>query len=144
MAVDRALPRRATATNETPHLRIKPFALEGSPKKWVVHWQVRNEGNRGLRLIAAVQPHAQFRTPETAIERDIAPGAEADVALPVRFAEAPGTVIENPFLILRVADGDQEWRVLARVSVTAGPGGEPIAGNTISITTHRVGAVSRD
>jgi hypothetical protein len=62
----------------------------------------------------------------------------------VRFAEAPGTVIENPFLILRVADGDEVWRVLARVSVTAGPGGEPIAGNTISITTHRVGAVSRD
>ncbi len=141
MVVDKALPRRATGTNETPRLRIAPFAREGTPENWVVHWHVRNEGNRRLRLIAAIHPHAQFRTPETAVEREIAPGAETDLVLPVRFDETPGTVVENPFLILRLADGDQEWRVLARVSVTAGPRGEPIAGNTISITTHRVGAV---
>ena len=139
--VDKALPRRASDTNETPRLHIAPFAQEGSRGNWIVHWYVRNEGTRKLRLIAAIQPHTQFRTPDTAIERDVASGAETEIALPVRFNEMPGTVVENPFLILRLADGDQEWRVLARVSVTAGPRGEPIAGNTVSITTHRVGAV---
>ena len=140
-AADRAHPRRATGTNTTPHLGILPFARDGAPGSWIVEWHVQNAGSRKLRLIAAMQPHAQFRTPETGIERDVAPGGEIDIVLPVRFAEPPGTVVENPFLILRVADGDEVWRVLARVSVTAGPGGEPIAGNTISITTHRVGAV---
>jgi len=144
VAVDRAPPRRATGTNETPRLGVARFTPEGSPERWIVHWHLRNAGTRRLRLIAAIQPHAQFRTPETAIERAIAPGAEAEIALPVRFAETPGTVVENPFLILRVADGEEEWRVLARVSVTAGPRGEPIAGNTVSITTHRVGAIRQD
>lgn len=141
VVVDKALPRRATGTNETPRLRIAPFARAGSPGNWTVRWYVRNEGKRRLRIVAAVQPHAQFRTQETAIERELEPGAETDLALPVRFTEKPGAVVENPFLILRVADGDEEWRVLARVSVTAGPRGEPIAGDTISITTNRVGAV---
>ncbi len=142
--MDKALPRRASGTSETPRLRIAPFAHEGSPGTWIVRWRVRNDGTRRLRLISATQPHAQFRTPEKALEQEVAAGAEGDIALPVRFAETPGSLVENPFLILRVADGDVVWRVLARVSVTAGPGGEPIAGNTISITTHRVGAVSRD
>jgi hypothetical protein len=140
-AVDKALPRRASGTSENPRLRIAPFAHEGSPGSWIVHWHVRNEGRRRLRLISAVQPHAQFRTPEKALEQEIAADAESEIALPVRFAETPGSVVENPFLILRVADGDAEWRVLVRVSVTAGPRGEPVAGNTVSITTHRVGAV---
>ena len=144
VVVDKARRLLPTATNETPRLLIAPFAHEGSPGNWIVHWHVRNEGTRKLRLIAAIQPHARFRAPETAIEREIAPDAETDIVLPVRFIETTGTVVENPFLILRVADGNQEWRVLARVSVTAGLRGEPIAGNAVSITTHRVGAVQQD
>jgi hypothetical protein len=138
VAVDKALRPQASGTNGPPRLRIAPFAREGAPGNWIVHWHVQNEGTRKLRLIAAIQPHAQFRTPDTAIECEIASGAEREIALPVRFAETPGAVVENAFLILRVADGDQEWRVLVRVSVTAGERGEPIAGNTLSITTHRV------
>jgi hypothetical protein len=141
VVVDKALLRRASGTNDTPRLRIEPFAQGGEPGNWTVRWQVRNEGTRRLRLIAAVQPHAQFRTPDTAIEREVASGAQTEIVLPVRFTATPGTLVENPFLILRLADGDQEWRVLARVSVTAGPRGEPIAGNTVSTTTHRVGAI---
>jgi len=140
-AVDKALPRRASATSETPRLRIAPFAHEGAPGSWIVHWHVRNEGTHRLRLVAAVQPHAQFRTPETALRDELAPGEETDIVLPVRFTEIQGTVVENPFLILRVADGDAEWRVLARVSVTAGTRGEPIAGNAVALTAQRVGAV---
>jgi hypothetical protein len=88
-----------------------------------------------------VQPHAQFRTPETALKHELAPGEETDIVLPVRFTEIQGTVVENPFLILRIADGDAEWRVLVRVSVTAGTRGEPIAGDAVALTAQRVGAI---
>ena len=58
---------------------------------------------------------------------------------PVRFSEPPGTVVENPFLIVRVRERDTEWRVLARVRVTAGHDGEPVAGDSVALTIDRVG-----
>jgi hypothetical protein len=56
----------------------------------------------------------------------------------VRFAESPGVVVENPFLIVRFRE-DGDWRLLARVRVTAGTGGEPIAGRSVVVTTQRAG-----
>ena len=61
------------------------------------------------------------------VDQEIAPGAEVKVALPVRFKESPGVIVENPFLILVFRDGS-DWRLLARVRVTAGTRGEPSGG----------------
>jgi hypothetical protein len=58
--------------------------------------------------------------------------------LPVRFSESPGAVVENPFLILLFREA-ADWRLLARVRVTAGPSGEPIAGRSVVVTTQAVG-----
>jgi hypothetical protein len=89
--------------------------------------------------VSAIQPHSQFRTPETQLDRSVPPGTATDVALPVRFGESPGTVVENPFLILRFRQ-EGDWRMLARIRVTAGPGGQPIAGRSVIVTTQRVEA----
>jgi hypothetical protein len=89
-------------------------------------------------LLNAQHPHSQFRTAETKLDREIAAGAATEVALPVRFSEIPGGVVENPFLILRLRDGG-EWRVLARVRVTAGSDGEPIADQSVVVTMQPVG-----
>ena len=91
-----------------------------------------------MRLVSAQQPHSQFRTAETALDVAIAPRAAADVTLPVSFNESPGAVVENPFLILRLRDGG-EWRALARVRITAGARGEPLAGESVVVTTQKVG-----
>jgi len=91
-----------------------------------------------VRLLSAQHPHSQFRTAETALDIEIAPGAAAEVTLPVRFGESPGDVVENPFLILRLRERG-EWRVLARVRVSAGARGEPVAGDRVVITTQEVG-----
>ena len=104
----------------------------------MVTWRITNDDQRPLRLLGAKQPHAQFRAPETALDLEIAPGASANVTLPVSFAEPPGTVVENPFLILRLL-GPDEWRVLARVRVTAGPLGEPLASGPVIMNTQKVG-----
>ena len=104
-----------------------------------MRWRITNESDRPIRLLAAQHPHSQFRTPETEIDREIAPRGSADVALPVRFSESPGAVVENPFLILRFRENG-DWRVLARVRVTAGKNGEPRAGDSVVQTMQKVGA----
>jgi hypothetical protein len=101
----------------------------------VVRWRITNEGDRPIRLLSAQHPHSQFRSPETRIDREIAPGADATIALPVGFTELPGVRVENPFLILRFRES-AEWRLLARVRVTAGASGEPIASQSVVITTQ--------
>jgi hypothetical protein len=90
-------------------------------------------------LLAAQHPHSQFRTAETRLDHEIVPGAAADVALPVRFSESPGAVVENPFLILRFRQSG-DWRALARVRVTAGKNGEPLAGDAVVLTMQKVRA----
>jgi hypothetical protein len=135
---DKALPRRPT---DPPRLRLEPFSTDGKPGSWSVRWRIRNEGAATLRVKTAVQPHAQFHTAETPIGRDIAARRHLEITLPVRFVEDPGTVVENPFLILLIGDGAAEWRVLVRVRVIAGPRGEPTAGDTLAMSVNRVGAV---
>jgi hypothetical protein len=98
---------------------------------------VVNDGDRPIRLLSAQQPHSQFRTPEVPIGRDVDPGATAELPLPVRFTELPGAIVENAFLILVLRAGS-DWRLLARVRVTAGTRGEPIAGQSVVVTTQEV------
>ena len=124
----------------TPRLGIEPFASEDSAPGWTVRWRLTNLGARPLRVLRAVQPHAQFRSDELTLARELAPGESTEVALPVRFAESPGSVVENPFLILRVSEGHTEWRVLARVRVRARARGEPAADGPVIVTTQPVGA----
>jgi len=88
-------------------------------------------------VLSAQQPHAQFRTAETSVDREVAPKAAVEIALPVRFGEEPGVVVENPFLIL-VFRESADWRLLARVRVTAGKGGEPIAGQPVVVTMQKI------
>jgi len=102
-----------------------------------VRWRITNEGGQPIHLLTAQHPHSQFRTPERKVDREVAPGKATEVALPVRFTELPGVIVENPFLIL-VFRENEDWRLLARVRVTAGKRGEPLAGQSVVITTQKV------
>jgi hypothetical protein len=140
--VARARPPRPSAISGSPRVRVDPFTSEGTPGAWTVRWGITNDGDRPIRLLSAQQPHSQFRTPETKLDEEIRPGAQREVALPVRFSESPGVVVENPFLIV-VFHENADWRLLARVRVIAGTRGEPIAGDSVVITTQRVGAAEQ-
>jgi hypothetical protein len=124
--------------SKAPRLRIEPFRTEGTSDNWTVRWKLINEGDRPIRLLSAQHPHSQFRTPHTSLDRDVAPREETDIVLPVRFTELPGVMVENPFLILVFRQGG-DWRLLARVQVTASPKGEPLAGQSVVVTMQRVG-----
>lgn len=138
----RARPPLPSAISGSPRVRVDPFTTEGAPGAWTVTWRIRNEGDRPIRLLSAQQPHSQFRTPETKLDEEIVPGAQREVVLPVRFSESPGVAVENPFLIV-VFHENANWRLLARVRVTAGTRGEPIAGHSVVTTTQRVGAAQQ-
>jgi hypothetical protein len=120
-----------------PRVGVEPFTTEGTSGAWTVRWRIRNDGDEPIRLLSAQHPHSQFRSPVTKIDREIAPGADAAIALPVQFSELPGVRVENPFLILLFRDS-ADWRLLARVRVMAGTSGEPIAGQSVVITTQEV------
>ena len=138
--VAKAHPRRLSAISGPPRIRVNPFKTEGTDGKWTVRWLITNEGDQPIRLLSARHPHSQFRTAEMKLDQQIAPGAETEVALPVRFTESPGVIVENPFLILLLRES-ADWRLLARVRVTAGKRGEPLAGQSIVVTTQKVTGV---
>jgi hypothetical protein len=118
-----------------PSVRVEPFTTEGTNGSWTVTWRITNDGDQPIRLLSAQHPHSQFRTPETKIDREVPSGSETTISLPVQFKESPGVRVENPFLILLFRDS-AEWRLLARVRVTAGTNGEPIASQAVVITTQ--------
>lgn len=139
MAAAKARPRPRPAISGGPRVRVHPFTAEGANGRWTVRWRIGNEGDLPLRLLNAQCPHSQFKSADTTFDVEIGPRAETDVRILVRFAESPGVIVENAFLILRLREKG-EWRVLARVRVTAGPRGEPLAGDSVVVTTQRVGA----
>src|SRR5947209_3641436 len=78
---------------------------------WQVTWRI--EADEPLSIEEAWVPHGRFR----GLSRPLfSPplGLPAEVTLEVRAAEAPGTVVENAFLILRVRGGR---RVFVRMRI---------------------------
>ncbi len=120
-----------------PHVRIDPFTAEGTPGHWTVSWRIANEGDEPIRVVSAQHPHSQFRTPEAKLDLEIPSGLDATITLPVQFSESPGVRVENPFLILVFRDSAQ-WRLLARVRVTAGASGEPLASQAVVVNVQEV------
>jgi hypothetical protein len=117
---------------------------EGAASRWVVTWQVRNEGLQALSLLAARLPHDQFYGEEKdlAATPPIPPGESRCLELPVACADLQGAVVKNVFLILRVLWGEEPWRVLARLRVTFGSNGVPE--NAVeSVTAQPVGFSSQ-
>jgi hypothetical protein len=132
--------RLPPASGPLVYVEPAPPAPGPSPTEWRVAWRIENRGDRPLELLAAWLPHGRFRAPERALEPPprLLPGESARLDLVATCDEAPGTVVENAFVILRVRWGDEPWRILVRLLLTAAAHGAPT--NTIAlITTQPVG-----
>ncbi len=122
-----------------PVVRIGASGVRGSGTQWTLRWKVRNAGTLPLRIVSARAPHARFRSREQSLDLPtVRPRGHLEIALAVSFTEPSGTVVENPFLILGVLSGDEPWRILAKLRVTAGHAGMPEI-EVRSIAAHRVG-----
>jgi hypothetical protein len=131
-----------TLGDSRPQVRVRPVSVrpgEG-PGQWLVTWRVQNAGGGPLRLLATWLPHGLFRCPEREAPQagDIPPGGHLLLELPVRCQEAPGAVVENAFLILRLLWRGEPWRVLARLQVQVDRSGTP-QNKVVALTAHPVG-----
>jgi hypothetical protein len=104
-----------------PHLRVEVESVRAvGPGTWEVTWRLDNRGQPAA-VESAWVPHGRFRG---AGRLNFAPPRALPLALSmtVHADEAPGTLVENTFLILRLSDG---WRVFVRMRVEFGPEGVP-------------------
>ena len=113
-------------------------STKSSPERWLVAWNVRNIGQEPLEIVAGRLPHSKFRAEERQLNLFLSPGQSARVEFEVACRGAPGTVIENAFLILSVRWSGQPWRILARMRMVLDEESGP---QTITelVTTQRMG-----
>ena len=111
-----------------------------SPGRWLVAWRIQNLDQQPLQILAGRLPHGKFRGDEkefTPVPR-LSRNESAKVEFTVACSEAPGAVIENAFLILRLLRLETVWWVFARLRVTTDEKGAPHA-ITELITTKPTG-----
>jgi hypothetical protein len=119
---------------------LQAGSASGGPGAWRVAFEVRNSGDGPVGLLEAWLPHGRFRAEAIPLNEQspLASGASVRLEFIVGFDEQPGELVENAFVILRVRWRDEEWRVLARLAVTADSDGSPVASTELT-TAHPVG-----
>ena len=121
-----------------PRLSIEPLGIaKRDGEGWRTTWRVTNPEPESVRIVAAVAPHSQFRG-ETSLDREVRGKASTQFSLVVRTRGATGSEIENAFVILLVGQGEDRWRLLARLRVSLEEDARPRP-RVETVTVQRVG-----
>ena len=121
-----------------PRLSIEPLGIaKRDGEGWRTAWRVANPEPESVRIVAVVAPHSQFRG-ETSLDREVRGKASTQFSLVVRTLGASGGEIENAFVILLVEQGEDRWRILARLRVPLEEGARPRP-LIETVTVQRVG-----
>lgn len=121
-----------------PQLAIDPLGIaKRDGEGWRTTWRVANLGTEVVRVLGAIAPHSRFRG-ETSIDREIRAKATTQLTLVVRIDAVAGAEIENAFVILLIEQGDERWRVLARLRVPFDGEARPRP-RVEAVTVQRVG-----
>ena len=111
-----------------PRLDIEVAECRRGPRpgNWDVTWRITNRAGQPLALHSAWVPHGRFRGQgRLNLARSLGPDHHLDLELPVHAQEAPGTVVENAFLIVRFSLAGVPWRVFVRMRVEFDAQGTP-------------------
>ena len=121
-----------------PRLSIEPLGIaKRDGEGWRTTWRVANPEPDSVRIVAVVAPHSQFRG-ETSLDREVRGKASTQFSLVVRTLGSAGGEIENAFVILLVEQGEDRWRILARLRVPLEEGARPRP-RIETVTVQRVG-----
>ena len=121
-----------------PRLEIDPLGIaKRDGEGWRTTWRVTNLGAEPVRVLGAIAPHSRFRG-EASIDREIRARATTQLTLVVRIDAAAGAEIENAFVILLIEQGDERWRLLARLRVPFDGEARPRP-RVEAVTVQRVG-----
>ncbi len=112
----------------------------GAPDRWRTVWSIENTGDSPLEIFTARLPHGKFRSDEKVFAPPVAidPRGIGGIEIEARCAEPPGAEVENGFLILRVAQGSDQWLILARLRIRIDAHRTPSAATEL-ITVQRIG-----
>lgn len=95
-------------------------------RRWRVSWGVHNLGPSPLELETAWIPHGRFRGDDRLrLSGQIAPDGSRELEFTVTAMEAPGTVVENAFFIVRVIVQGSAWRIFVRLRIEFDTTGVP-------------------
>jgi hypothetical protein len=123
---------------KAPQLQIEPVGVaKRDGEGWRTTWRVANAEPDPVHLVAVVAPHSQFRG-ETSLDRELRGKSSSQFSLVLRTEGASGSEIENAFLILLVQQGEERWRILARLRVPLEEAARPRP-RVEAITVQRVG-----
>ena len=110
-----------------PNLGIEALACQatGEAGRWLASWRIQNLERQAVEILSTWLPHDKFASPRREFGPPLRlPGNDSlDLEVPVACEEAPGSVVENAFLILQVLWRRRSWRVLARQLVSVDSGG---------------------
>jgi hypothetical protein len=110
-----------TQPDTGPHVCIEQVACraETDPDRWCMTWRLQNASQQPVQLVAARLPHGRFRSGERTFvpPPTLLPSESAPLEFSVVCSGAPGTVVENAFVILRVLWQEAPWRIFARLRV---------------------------
>ena len=99
-----------------PAISCRPNADDA--RRWRVSLVIHNLGLAPLDLETAWIPHGRFRGDDRLpLSGSIAPDDSHELEFAVTAAEAPGTVVDNAFLILRVGEQGHPWRIFVRMRI---------------------------
>ncbi|HZP27190.1 MAG TPA: hypothetical protein VFB90_09125 [Dehalococcoidia bacterium] len=115
------------APPDPPRVEVTPDGYTPGPEagQWRVAWRMLNLEEEPLRLLDAHSPHHGFRSELIPLADVVPPGSSARIELAIAHQQRAPSIIDNAFLIVRLARGDEEWRVFYRLAITFGPNGEP-------------------
>ena len=112
-----------------PELLIESASSCGAdqPGWWLMSWRVQNVGQEPIEILSIWLPHDKFSSGQQVFDSPIRLMPNESRLLEVRVAclEAPGSVVDNAFVILRLRWMGQPWRALARQRVTIDAVGVP-------------------
>lgn len=129
-----------------PQARVEQVTIRrgATADRWQIEWRIENLGAAPLEILAARLPHGKFRAEERefAPALELGPGRSGTLELEARCGEAPRSVVENAFLIMRVVWNGAPWLILARFRVSVNDDGTPIT-TTELVTTQPVGFAAK-
>ncbi len=121
-----------------PRLRVEPLgAAKRDGQGWRTTWRVTNLESEAVRVIGAIAPHSQFYG-EATLDREIRGNGNTQLSLVVQVTGSAAGEIENAFVILLIQQGDDRWRVLARLRVPLDEDARPHP-RIEAVTVQRVG-----
>ena len=143
----RCYPLEQQHERHRPELLIESSASSGTDAlgRWLIGWRLQNGGREPFQVLPVWLPHDKFACDQQVLDPPIQlmPNESKLLEFYVACNEAPGSVLDNAFVIPRLLWNEQIWRAFARHRVSIDARGVPHHSCEV-ISTHPFGFSTRN